>query len=229
MGEASRLQSTALRRRQTPAICDGGPGPGGGLAGVSGPITAGLMAQIFRVIEKLQNTEFPMVIAEILEPGIKGRLILQPNRSLSWQGNLFVLFSFLLIFLVISVGFAMVGVWIIAPFAGLELSILYFVFCCVYRRLQNRIEISIDEGEIEVRKGRFSCSQCWVFKRLKTVVIVGSYAHSPQNQHISLAGDQGLVDVGQFLTRDDQNLLVQGLAGCGLAAHHKKKWSNIVF
>jgi len=48
-------------------------------------------------------------------------ILLKPNNSLSWRGNTYIILSITLVALIISLGFAMLGAWIIFPFSRLEL------------------------------------------------------------------------------------------------------------
>ncbi len=50
--------------------------------------------------------------------------IIRPNSSLSWRGNKIFFFMLFFVSFMIAVSFAMVGMWMILPFAGLEMLLL---------------------------------------------------------------------------------------------------------
>ncbi len=89
------------------------------------------------------------------------------NNSLSSTGR-FLVFAFLFAVSVgIAAGFALLGAWLILPFAGLEMLVLYLAFRCMDRRAGDfeRIAITGDRVEIEIREaGRlesFELNRCW--------------------------------------------------------------------
>ena len=51
-------------------------------------------------------------------------IILRPNRSADWRANRNLLLSLAALSCVISTGFALLGAWVILPFAGLEIAVL---------------------------------------------------------------------------------------------------------
>ena len=52
------------------------------------------------------------------------RLVLTPNRSLSWHGNVRIWAALFVLSALIATGFTLMGAWVIIPFAGLELIAL---------------------------------------------------------------------------------------------------------
>lgn len=81
------------------------------------------------------------------------RFILRPDRSLSWQGNLIFVGSVAAIAFTIGIGFAVIGLWLVLPFAGLEIGLLTIgLYLTVLRRHQVEI-VSIRHDEVEISKG----------------------------------------------------------------------------
>ena len=60
--------------------------------------------------------------------------IIRPNSSLSWRGNKIFFFILFSISFIIAISFAMVGMWMIIPFAGLEMLLLGSVFILLYKK-----------------------------------------------------------------------------------------------
>lgn len=77
-----------------------------------------------------------MVESHIDEQQGSGYLILQSNRSLDWSGNKVFLLLIALVSTAISGGFALIGAWLIFPFAGIE--VLLLAGCVVYTVKQRR-------------------------------------------------------------------------------------------
>jgi uncharacterized membrane protein len=61
-------------------------------------------------------------------------LVARRNNSLSSGGRFLVLGSLAVVILAISLGFALNGAWLISPFAGLDILLVYFAFRYVEQR-----------------------------------------------------------------------------------------------
>jgi len=94
-------------------------------------------------------------------------LVARRNNSLSSTGRLFV---FALIFVVsvgIAIAFAALGAWLVLPFAGLEMLVLYLAFRYIDRHAGDYERIAIAGGRVEVeffeggRTRRHEFTSCW--------------------------------------------------------------------
>ena len=89
------------------------------------------------------------------------------NNSLSSTGRLFVFAFIFAVSIGIAAGFALLGAWLILPFAGLEMLVLWLAFRYIDRRAGDfeRIAIAGDRVEIEVceagRRSRYELNRCW--------------------------------------------------------------------
>jgi len=82
-------------------------------------------------------------------------LVVQPNRSLSWRGNVLLACSLGAVTVSIGAAFALQGYWLVLPFAGVEAVALFCAFYCVARRLSVREVITIGRHAIRVERGRY--------------------------------------------------------------------------
>ncbi len=76
------------------------------------------------------------------------------NRSMSWRANLWLLASLALIALVISVLFALMGLWLVLPFAGAELLAVAVGLYKTSHKLSWREIIRIERHHVCVEAGR---------------------------------------------------------------------------
>ena len=89
------------------------------------------------------------------------------NNSLSSTGRLFVFAFIFAVSIGIAAGFALLGAWLILPFAGLEMLVLWLAFRYIDRRAGDfeRIAIAGDRVEIEVcdagRRHSYELNRCW--------------------------------------------------------------------
>ncbi|WP_163833068.1 DUF2244 domain-containing protein [Spartinivicinus ruber] len=141
---------------------------------------------------------------------------LRSNQSLSWRANLQVWGAIAVLSMLIAIGFALVGAWVVLPFAGLELLCLaiglYYTAWQASR--QQRIYFTLDQVFIE--KGRRCIEQRYVLQREWTIVQVGRPLYSWGMDEISLCYRDESIPVGEFLNQVDRALLVEHLKQNGL-------------
>ena len=71
--------------------------------------------------------------------------IIRPNSSLSWRGNKIFFFMLFFVSFIIAISFAMVGMWMILPFAGLEMLLLGSALTYCYIKNSQCEIVKIDE------------------------------------------------------------------------------------
>lgn len=82
------------------------------------------------------------------------RVVVRPNRSLSWRQSLIFLAAIAVPLLLVSLVLAARGFWMILPFAGLELAVLFACIYMVSHAAQRCEVISIGATVVTVEKGR---------------------------------------------------------------------------
>lgn len=160
--------------------------------------------------------------------GARGRracILLAPNQSLSFAGNLWVLISLLAVSLGISIAFALVGAWMVIPFAVLEALLLTVLFGYVYlegtRREVIRISderVIFDQSRGNLKKPVYHAEFCR--DSLSVLVRVGSSSVEPAS--LTFSGPEGCLEVGEFLTDAEKAALVEKLGHCGICARKGK-------
>jgi uncharacterized membrane protein len=95
-----------------------------------------------------------MVNAELDDGSGYARIVVRPNRAMSWNSNLLFLASVAAPCLAVAGGFAAQGLWLVLPFAGLEiLAVAAGLYCCHWRLGRCEV-ISFHEQSVEVTTGR---------------------------------------------------------------------------
>ena len=84
------------------------------------------------------------------------QFVVRPNRSLSWSGNKLFIATLAVVSFGIAGAFASVGMWMILPFAGLEMAALTLglYLCSVKTRGCEVISIDGDHVQVEVGRNR---------------------------------------------------------------------------
>ena len=93
--------------------------------------------------------------------GSTTRLIVTANQSMSWRANLYLAASLGAVSMGIAIAMATFGLWMVIPFAGLE---VIFVVTCLYltlKRLSRQEVITVDNEAIKLE---------WGYNRPDTVV-----------------------------------------------------------
>lgn len=99
-----------------------------------------------------------MVSTESLDDGCACRVVIRPNRSMSWRESMLFVLAVAALLTLVSVAFALQGLWMVLPFAGLEVAVLAY---CTYRvsLAGYRCEVvSMDAARVVVEKGRENCA-----------------------------------------------------------------------
>jgi uncharacterized membrane protein len=91
----------------------------------------------------------------IVEEASGVTFVARRNNSLSAGGRLLVLGSLAAIVLAISLGFAFNGAWLVFPFAGLDILVVYLAFRYVERQADDYESMSLRDDRllIETRRG----------------------------------------------------------------------------
>ncbi|MCB1791195.1 MAG: DUF2244 domain-containing protein [Gammaproteobacteria bacterium] len=95
-----------------------------------------------------------MVISDNCHDTHTRRVVIRPNRSLSWRQSMIFLGAIAVPLLLISAVMATRGFWLILPFAGLELAALYASLYVVSHAARRCEVVSIGESVVTVEKGR---------------------------------------------------------------------------
>lgn len=96
----------------------------------------------------------PMVISDTCPDTHVRRVVIRPNRSLSWRQSMTFLAAIAVPLVLVSATLAWRGYWVVLPFAGLEILALY---ACIYAvsHASRRCEVvSIGESLVTIEKGR---------------------------------------------------------------------------
>lgn len=110
--------------------------------------------------------------------------------------------------LLIGVGFASQGAWLILPFAGIELLALAIAFVCYARHAADYERISIGIGEIAVEVCDGDCMRCHRFARAWVRLVVQDAQHGPR---LALKAHEKEVEIGRHLSRSDRQKLADEL------------------
>ena len=151
------------------------------------------------------------------------KIILSPDRSLSWEGNKRVIWSLGAVCGGIALGFTIIaGTWVMLPFAGLEILAFSSALYYVSWKLSYRHIISLDENTIVIEKGVYRPRGRWVWKKQDTLLICPPPKHDLEAQSLKLVlqsypiesdseSENSATDsvvIGEFLSQADASQLI---------------------
>lgn len=139
------------------------------------------------------------------------QFILQPNNSLGWREAKLIFYAVAGVLGTIAGGFSLLGLWLIFPFAGLELVALGAGFYLCALRAQRCEVITIDEDNVEIFRGRKAKGETWRFHRYWVRVRIKPTSHPWYMSHLMIGSHGREVEVGVFLTEEDRYDLAREL------------------
>jgi len=127
-------------------------------------------------------------------------LVARRNNSLSSTGRL-VAFAFIFVVSVgIAAAFATFGAWLILPFAGLEMLVLFLAFCYVERHAADYERIAIDGDTVMVELFEAGTAHSQAFNRYWARVVV-----SADGSRLALRSHGRELAIGRYMS-DEQRL-----------------------
>jgi uncharacterized membrane protein len=138
-------------------------------------------------------------------------IVISPNASMSCGQMCVFLLSMFLVSSMIALGFAWVGLWLVLPFAGLEMLVLAVAFYSVLKKSQCREVVYVDHDNVTVQSGRRGPEQQCIFLRAWTQVqlVSPSIRGYPSRLLLRCGGRQ--VEIGACLTEDEREALGERL------------------
>ncbi|EMP56184.1 hypothetical protein MSNKSG1_09933 [Marinobacter santoriniensis NKSG1] len=144
------------------------------------------------------------------------RLLLTPNRSLSWRGNVRIWVLLALISGVIAGGWALVGVWLILPFAGLELIGVAAGIYVTSRNCQRKEVVTIEGDTIHIEAGISRKEHDWTLP-IHNTRLESFPPNTPFDCHkVRLTNRQQQIPLGDFLNNADTDALVHAMKARGI-------------
>ena len=138
------------------------------------------------------------------------KIIIKPNNSLSPEGTVKVVMALFVIVLLVSIGFSLIGAWLVLPFAGIEIVALAYAFYSVYLHSNDYESITIVGDEVIVEKKNDKDLTMMIFQRYWAQISVrdvmqGSGKGSKRGLFISSHGKE--VEFGKYFINDGQRTM----------------------
>ena len=140
------------------------------------------------------------------------QFIVRRNQSLSWRGNKLFIYFMAVVSLGIAGMFALQGLWLILPFAGLEILVLTVALYTCSLRCRDQEVVTVEEHLVVVEKGRQKPREAWKFERawINLELVKSPFQSHPSKLIIRSKGNE--TEIGKCLTNDERRSLSESLA-----------------
>ena len=136
-------------------------------------------------------------------------IVAKPYHSSTWRQNLWVLAVISVPSLGAAIGFTLLGAWPILPFAGAELGALAAALYYVNWKLQYRHVITLSDEQVRIDKGHYAPRKTWRLPRSETALAITPEKHPWEGPQLAVHSREHHVSVGEFLNRDDSQMLLR--------------------
>lgn len=148
-----------------------------------------------------------MVAKQVIDDSCTCQFVIRPNCSLSWRMTVRLILGFSVLSAVIATGFALLGAWMILPFAGLEIVVLCIaLYICAQRN--NRCEVvTVGKDSVTVVRGRKEPEEGHEFRRVWAQVVHERPVHHWYPSRLLIRSHGREVEVGNCLTEEERKQL----------------------
>ena len=155
-------------------------------------------------------------MVECHKEGSLTQLVLEPNRSMSWETNKKILLGIFFVNMTIALVWSFMGAWMVLPFAGLE--VLCVGIGMYYARWKFSFKhVMLNEAEsFKLQKGIYYPKQEWQWQKKNVTVIKRASPYRMSAPTILLKHLNDTVEVGDFLNRKEKKTLVSHFKELGL-------------
>ncbi len=140
----------------------------------------------------------------------RSRFVIRPNSSLSWKGNVRVFLVISVVIVTVALMFSSKGLWLIWPFAGLEIGVLGLVLYLCARRAVEKEVIDIDADRVIVERGRYRPQARFEFIRAWARIRLEAGGRG-RRQRLLIGAHGRMIEIGACLVEDERNDLARSL------------------
>jgi len=139
------------------------------------------------------------------------QIVIQQNASLTTSAACCFIAVISILLLSIAAGFAYQGLWLVAPFAGLEVVLLITVFWHLLSSSRRKQLISVDFDMVRVEVGIDRAEYACDFKRAWVQVVLESSKIRGYPSKLFLRSSGSQVRIGEVLNENERVLLARRL------------------
>lgn len=139
------------------------------------------------------------------------RAEVKPNRSMSTRNLAVTVICLTVVCLTIALSFFSMGLWLVLPFAGLEIFVVGVAVGYTIRRAEDGETIVIDGNQVEVTQRRGRKTHAEKFQRYWTQIRLQPGATTLQPSRLVIGSHGKFIEIGRDLTHKDKQELASSL------------------
>ena len=140
-----------------------------------------------------------------------GRIVIQPNRSLSWRALQYFLIVLMAVSFGIALSFLFAGYWMILPFTGIEMLFLTGCLWLCLRRASTQEVLTFGAHTVTLEVGAEEPEETTTWERYYTKIQVQSAVHPWYAKTVSLVHRGESTTIGERLTHEEREILIKAL------------------
>lgn len=152
-----------------------------------------------------------MVVMDHDENDACRRFVLRPNEAANWRQTLRIFLVAAIGYLVIGIGFAVVGLWPVLPISGLELTALAAALYVTARRGREAEVVRVYADAVEIEKGRRRLERRWRLDLVWSEVVLAEPTHPWYPRRLIIRSGSEQVALGDFLAEEERERLAREL------------------
>ena len=153
-----------------------------------------------------------MIITEPIGQRAGQRFVVQPNHSISWSDTVLIYIGILAVSVIVAGGFALLGLWMVLPFAGLEMMLVAVVlYRCALRARFYEI-IAIDNDRIKIERNCNRPGQPISFQRYWARVQLVPPSRRNEASRLLVSSHGKSVEIGTWLNETEKKELADDLS-----------------
>lgn len=150
--------------------------------------------------------------------------LLTPNRSLTWFEAKLIMTFMVSVVMIIALAWAFVGIWVVLPFAGLEVGLFVLLMYKVTRFTYLKQVVTFTKQDITVEMGIERRQTIQTIPRFGTDVYYSETERNWRTPKITLHNGNNHIQIGQFLNDDDMAILRQEIEKLGFPICREHWW-----
>ena len=153
-----------------------------------------------------------MIITEPSGQEPTRRFVIRPNQSITWSDTVLIYVGILSVSSIVAIGFALLGLWMVLPFAGLEMVLIAVVFYRCALRARDYEVIAIDDDEIKIERQCRRPGESVSFQRYWARIRLVPPLRRNEASRLVVSSHGRSVEIGTWLNESEKKELAGSLS-----------------
>ena len=147
------------------------------------------------------------MVAVYAQKDHKRQVVLSPNQSLDFKGNVLVVVAVSFTIFLSAVPIAIMGGWVVLPFAVVQILALSTGLYVTLMKLNYKEVITLENGQIILQRGHKKIESSFSFPEKSVKILVEDQEKPMYSPDIDMVVEGHCYHLGDFLNRSDRFIL----------------------